>query len=165
MSTLARSWLTRGLITLVLVGAAGAPTHGPHLWPTVDRDTLGSLQLEPLADCGVTPIDESYGARLEIPSGRAGDPLVVAGTTYRDEGGRWAPSDRIEVWWDYNSRWGPPGVYGSHRLLSIDTGTRCAFRTSATVPNVEPGVYAVTTLIFDANGYGIFGEDHLAVEA
>jgi hypothetical protein len=116
-------------------------------------------------DCGVTLIDESYGAHLKTPSGRAGDPLVVTGTTYRDEGGRWAPSDRVEVWWDYRWRWGPPGVDGSQRLLTIDTGTNCTFRASATVPDVEQGVYPVTTLIFHVNGYGIFGEDLFTVEA
>jgi hypothetical protein len=125
---------------------------------------LDSLRVQLLVDCGVTPLDEDYGAHLETAAGRPGDPLVVVGTTFRTEGGRWAPSVRIEVWWDYNWRWGPPGVFGSYRLLTIETGAKCEFRASAVVPDVEPGVYRVSILIVYEGGHGVFGEGRFTVE-
>ena len=105
-----------------------------------------------------------------MTSGRSGDVVGVLGTTFRGENGRFAPSNRLEVWW--NTRVPKtqvpstkPIARGAIVLLAtVRNIDRCRFRTRFTVPDVRPGTYKVLTFVYYEGGYGWFGRDRFTVE-
>lgn len=50
-----------------------------------------------------------------MTSGRSGDSVVVLGTTLRGENGRFAPSNRLEVWWEHTGTEDSGPVYEADR--------------------------------------------------
>jgi hypothetical protein len=130
------------------------------LAPSADRRTLRR-------ECGQVELtSRQYGIHISPRRVMAGDVVTVRGTTLRGEDGRYAPSDRIEVWW--NTRFPAADVAttkaagpGPVLLLATEDDTeRCRFRTTFPVPNVSPGTYLITVVVYDAqpaNGFGLFG--------
>jgi hypothetical protein len=104
--------------------------------------------------CGVTSVTgDTYGIHLSSTSGEVGGTIAVYGTTLRGEDGRFAPSQRLEVWW--NAQWPngqatpEPFRAGPVVLLAVvNDMDHCRFRTAFDVPNVPPGVYEVRAFVF-----------------
>ena len=105
--------------------------------------------------CGVTDLGQDYGTRIEPAEGRPGDDLTFSGTTFRGEDGRWAPSRKIELWLS-DGRLGVPASDGTVLVVTVVPRLACRFRTTATVPEVPPGRYRLTPLVFSGSGYGYF---------
>jgi hypothetical protein len=121
-------------------------------------------------DCRSSVGGSRYGSHLEAESGNAGDLVRVFGTTFRSEDGRFAPSKRLEVWW--NTRF--PAERGADAepvnadspiilLTTVSDMHRCHFQTTFEVPDVPPGRYLIRTVVFSQEGYGIFGYHHFTV--
>lgn len=113
-------------------------------------------------DCLVTELTSpEYGLHFLTTEGRAGDRVVVWGTTLRSEDGTYAPSDRLELWWTVDGavRTAPHRTRGDTRLASVPTSDRCYFMTSLIVPDVPRGTYGIEGRIFHerhASSYGVF---------
>jgi hypothetical protein len=105
----------------------------------------------------VIDLATEYGASLWPREVRPGDRIRIFGTTYRGEDGRWAPSRKIEIWWDYGRQDGPPGSGDSSLIGTIEPGLRCRFNFEAVVPDSPPGRYPVQALVYDRDGFGYFG--------
>ena len=121
--------------------------------------------------CGfISPVSPRYGSQLATVSGQPGDRVEVFGPTFRGEDGRFAPSTRLEVWWNAKiSQHGfseaAPFDPGPVLLLAtVQDMDRCRFRTTFEVPAVQPGKYKVRTFVYDKSGYGWFGRHHFTVE-
>ena len=103
-------------------------------------------------------------------SGRPGDSVRVVGTTFRGEDGKFAPSERLEVWW--NTRVPKTEVPSTEPiargpivlLATVRNMDRCRFRTQFAVPDVRPRTYKVLTFVYYDGGYGWFGRGHFTVE-
>jgi hypothetical protein len=114
---------------------------------------------------------KEYGSHIEPMSGEAGETVEVFGPTYRGENHRFAPSKRLEVWW--NTRVpqtqvaGANPIDGDSPILLLATAQnmdRCHFRTQFRVPDVPSGTYKIRTFVFTKSGYGWFGRHHFSVE-
>jgi hypothetical protein len=102
-----------------------------------------------------------YGVHLSSTSGEVGDTIAVYGTTLRGENGRFAPSQRLEVWW--NAQWPngqatpEPFQAGPVVLLAlVNDMDHCRFRTAFNVPDVPPGVYEVRAFVSMRQESGLF---------
>lgn len=114
--------------------------------------------------CGVLENPgEEYGARVKPNRGRPGDPLTLFGTTFRGEDWRWAPSRKIEFWWDYRLQDGPRGMGNGFLLARVLPRDACTFRTTSTIPDVPPGGYWLRALVFHRGGFGFLGEERVRV--
>ena len=110
-----------------------------------------------------------YGSHFRPTTGRPGDRVLVFGTTLRNEGGRFVPADRLEVWW--NTRVPSSAVPGGTPirpgpvllLATVENMDRCRFRTEFRVPVTRPGTYKVVTFVFHRGGYGWFGGHRFSV--
>jgi TolB protein len=143
--------------------------HGDHSpdWTAAPADSSAaepprsSVQAGGAPDCGMTNIaSDDYGTEIHPTSGPPGTEVSFSGTTVRGEDWRWAPSDRLEAWWDTDVPWG--GI----RLVRVDDMERCRFETTFTVPDVEPGGYTISVFTWFANpdeGYGLFLPHRFAV--
>jgi hypothetical protein len=146
------------------------------LGPEATQETAGeawaildSLEFDPgpeaaaPPDCGVTEISPEEYTTMMLPNrGPPGTGVVLSGPTLRDESGRYAPADRVEVWW--NTRVprsevpdSPPLTPGPAFLLAReDIRARCTFSVFFRIPQVPPGPYQVRIFVFDEGGYGVF---------
>lgn len=92
--------------------------------------------------------------------------MTLSGTTVRGEDGRWAPSDRLEAWWNTKV---PDGEVGGAeplqpgpivQLLVIENMERCRFEAIFEVPEALPGHrYQISIFVWEedpAEGYGLF---------
>lgn len=111
-------------------------------------------------DCGVISlVSEEYGADFEPLSARPGDLVMVSGTTLRGEDGRYAPADRVEVWWneDVLPKRGAEPSGAAFLVAAQDVLGRCEFALAFSVPDVPPGRYPIALRIYQhpaAEGYG-----------
>ena len=138
-----------------------AVSPGPHkVLPIVfDEDGAApyddaTLEIVRRPDCGRTNIaSDAYGTEIHPTSGPPGTEVTFSGTTLRGEDGKWAPSDRLEAWWDTNV------PHGGIKLVEVHDMERCRFETKFTVPDVEPGSYKISVFAWSADpadGYGLF---------
>jgi Tol biopolymer transport system component len=131
-------------------------------WQPVPVDDDQADQDPESPDCGVINVaSDEYGTRLDTYEGRPGDVVTLSGTTQRGEDGRYAPSDRMEAWWntDVPNHWRPLRDGPVERLLVERDTDACYFSEEFTVPDVEPGTYRISVLVWDevpADGYGWF---------
>lgn len=117
-------------------------------------------------ECGVIDLtSDDYGTRIEPVHGPPGTTVSLSGTTVRGEDGRWAPSDRLEAWWNTSvpalkGQGGTPIKDGpALRLVTVDDMERCSFAAEFTIPNIDPGNYEISVLVWDdppSEGYGFF---------
>jgi len=91
------------------------------------------------------------GRRFEPTHGPPGTIIAFSGTTLRGEDGRWAPSDRLEAWW--NTVAPSRGI----QLLRIDDMEGCRFETTFAVPDVTPGRYKISVYAWDADPMRVIG--------
>jgi hypothetical protein len=120
-------------------------------------------------DCGVLDVaSDHYGTKIRPTSGPPGTEVVLSGTTVRGEDGRWAPSDRLEAWWNT----GVPGIAQPIeegpvvQLIQVDNMKRCRFEATFRVPDVEPDRYRISVFAWEENpteGYGFFLPHHFIV--
>jgi hypothetical protein len=95
--------------------------------------------------------------------------IHVFGPTFRGEDGLFAPSERLEVWWNTEF---PHSMVASEpidpgraiHLTTVRHMDRCRFRASFAVPDVRPGAYRIRTFVLYEGGYGWFGNHRFAVE-
>lgn len=128
---------------------------------------------EATPDCGKTNItSDEYGTEIHPRSGPPGTEVTFTGTTLRGEDWEWAPSDRLEAWWNTDTPasevpGGTPVTDGPLlRLVRVDDMEQCRFETTFTVPDVEPGRYKISVFSWFANpedGYGLFLPHHFTV--
>ena len=154
--------LTATILAVVLVGGCDPQDSAtsPAPVPTGDSPTREIEQGR--GRCGVTDLGQDYGTRIEPAEGRPGDDLRFSGTTLRGEDGRWAPSRKIELWLS-EGRLGVPGSDGTVLVVRVVPGLACRFSTTAMVPEVPPGRYVLTPLVFSRSGYGYFLDEPFRV--
>ncbi len=156
-------------MSAVLLGACGEEPSPPSINKAgVEPNNEG----EPPA-CGKTNItSDDYGTEIDPTAGPPGTEVKFSGTTVRGEDWEWAPSDRLEAWWNTDAPasevpGGTPVRDGPVlRLVRVDDMERCEFETTFTVPEVEPGRYKISVFVWDANpedGYGLFLPHHFVV--
>jgi hypothetical protein len=122
----------------------------------------------PPTTCGKTNIaSDDYATKIRPTSGSSGAEVTLSGTTVRGEDGRWAPSDRLEAWWNANGPGGSPIQDGPVlRLVRVADMERCSFEATFSVPQVEPGRYKISVVAWyadPADGYGFFLPHHFIV--
>jgi hypothetical protein len=141
------------------------------------RSVNGLLQspalVRPTAHCGVTrPVRLNRADFLSRSLGRSGQDVVVTGPTLRTEDGRYAPASFVEVVWNTNVAVsavpdaapitpGPVFLLAREPILG-----QCRFRVSFRVPDVPPGRYRITVLIWHeppGDGYGLAGVETFRV--
>lgn len=123
-------------------------------------------------DCLPTELTSpEYGLHFPEKEGQPGDQVTAWGTTLRTEGGDFAPSDRLELWWNAQApdEDRPKKDGQAIRLASVQTEDRCYFITSFTVPDVPDGEYDITGFVWDeppSEDYGVFpGTDFTVVSS
>lgn len=162
-------YLSAAAVVLLLIAglSANALLRGRGRLDPVSHDQA------PAPRCGRTEItSDEYGTEIHPSRGRAGTEVTLSGTTLRGEDGRWAPSDRLEAWWNTDT----PSSAGSEarpvrdgpvvKLVVVDDMERCGFATTFTVPEAEPGRYKISVFVWDAEpdeGYGLFLPHHFRV--
>ena len=99
-----------------------------------------------------------YGSHLDRTEGASGETVTVYGPTFRGEDWRYAPSKRLEVWWN-----GWPETQGSILVATVRRMERCRFSTTFEVPDEAPGTFKAFTFVFYKGGYGLFGRHHFQV--
>lgn len=107
------------------------------------------------------PTSQEYSLHFSQLQGRPGDVIEVWAPTLRDQGGRYSPSDGLELWWNSRTPDGRQPITDGRamRLFSADTRDRCYFQASFEVPEVVDGTYRLTGFMFDdprSDGYGIW---------
>ena len=121
-----------------------------------------TLEVTSPPECGKMNIaSDDYGTEIRPSSGAPGTEVTFSGTTLRGEDGRWAPSDRLEAWWDTDV------PSGGIRLVRVDDMNRCRFETTFTVPDVPPGRHKISVFAWDEDpqeGYGLFLPHHFIVK-
>lgn len=169
----------RRILLLVVAGAlvtacAAMPSRElePGSAPSADSnsDAPSSPAQKDPPECGKTNIaSDAYGSEIQPTSGPSGTEVLFSGTTLRGEDWKWAPSDRIEAWWNTEIPGGTPIADGPVvRLVRVDDMERCRFETTFTVPDVEPGRYKISVFSWFAipqDGYGLFLPHHFTVTA
>ncbi len=105
-------------------------------------------------DCGtVNTASDEYGTEINPSAGPPGTIVRLYGDTLRNEDGKWAPSHRLEGWWDTDV----PG-YGI-KLAKVGNMNTCHFETMFTVPDVKPGFYRISVFSWNVDprdGYGLY---------
>jgi hypothetical protein len=141
-------------------------TFGPGAPQSVRQDVLDSLDslVVGVAQgpyCGVIdPSSDRYGSRFDPLSGSPGDTITVSGPTLRGEDGRYTPATRVEVWWNASRLQAP--IQGQ-MVASLPIEGLCRFRVTFAIPDVPPGEYPVTTVIYQPGEFGSFGTDTIHV--
>ena len=98
----------------------------------------------------IPPSSPEYSLHFSKLEGEPGEVVHVWAPTLRDEGGRYSPSDGLELWW--NSRT-PDGLQpiadgAAVKLFTADTSDRCYFQAAFEVPEVPAGRYRTTGFVF-----------------
>jgi hypothetical protein len=117
-------------------------------------------------NCRMTNIaSDDYGTEIQPTSGPPHTEVTISGATLRGEDWGWAPSDRLEAWWNTEV---PASKLASStplkegpvlRLVRVEDMERCRFRAVFAVPDVEPGRYQISVFVWGedpADGYGYF---------
>ena len=110
-------------------------------------------------NCGTIDIgSKEYGSHLSADQGEPGATVVVSGPTLRGEDWRFAPSTKVEAWWNTTAPGGPPLDQGPVLLLVTERiDGLCGFQTSFKVPKLASGTYRIVVFIFWSGGFGPFG--------
>jgi|tagenome__1003787_1003787.scaffolds.fasta_scaffold20930741_5 hypothetical protein len=157
------------LVVVCACTSASQATNPIVATTSVPKPTRVVTQRQP--DCGTIDIGgPRYQTHLRPTSVEPGDTVTVSGPTYRTEGGRFARSSRVEVWWNTlipnpTARGSNPVVEGSpvFRLATVRNMDRCRFHVTFTVPDVRPGVFPVRAFVFHRGGYGLFAWQRITV--
>src|SRR3954454_24838498 len=157
------------LVVVCACTSAGQATNPTVATTSVPKPTRFVTQRQP--DCGTIDIGGlRYQTHLRPTSVQPGDTVTVSGPTYRTEGGRFARSFRLEVWWNTlvprtTARGSNPVVEHSpvFRLATVRDMDRCRFHVTFTVPDVRPGVFPVQAFVFHTGGYGLFALQRITV--
>jgi Kelch motif len=126
--------------------------------PATDRWRRVVPSLTP--ECGVIELtDDDYETEIKPTSGPPGKVVRVSGPTLRGEDGRWAPSGRLEMWWnsEFPDRKRPIDAGPVLKLVEVRDMERCRFSAAFRVPDVPPGAYAISKHTWDSppsQGYG-----------
>jgi hypothetical protein len=132
----------------------GEPSQAATRPPSVAA-TSGELRQK----CGELNIASGrYGSHLDKTEGAAGETVTVYGPTFRGEDWRYAPSKRLEVWWN-----GWPEARGSMLMATVRRMERCRFITTFEVPDEPPRTFKVFTFVFYRGAYGPFGRHQFQV--
>lgn len=160
------------LAATLLLLSCGSPETTPAASTT---ESVPAPTDEPTPDCGKTNIaSDEYGTEIHPRSGPPGTEVTFTGTTLRGEDWKWAPSDRLEAWWNTDAPasevpGGAPVRDGPVvRLVRVDDMEQCRFETTFTVPDVELGRYKISVFSWFAipeDGYGVFLPHHFTVTA
>lgn len=126
--------------------------------PTTDRWRRVVPSLRP--ECGVVELTgDDYETEITPSSGPPGTVVRVSGPTVRGEDGRWAPADRLEMWWntEFPDRKRPidPGLVV--KLVEVEDMERCRFTAAFRVPDVAPGAFVISKHTWEnrpSRGYG-----------
>ena len=119
--------------------------------------SLSSLVVDRCPPAEPPELVSEFGT-LVPEEGSPGDPLMLSGTTGKDENWFWSPLDKIEVWWSKRKVALPEEGEGKHLLATIDPGEDCTFEVAFRVPEVAPGRYLVTVLGYWPNEFGWMAE-------
>ena len=126
-----------------------------------DQERAPSISNHTPPECArINVASDEYGTEIAPTIAPPGAEITLSGTTVRDESGQWAPSDRLEAWWDTSA----PG--SGVKLAEVDDMERCYFETSFRVPDVEPGRYKVHIIAWEEDheeGYGLFRPHYFTV--
>jgi streptogramin lyase len=151
----------RGLYAFVAIGREASAETRRETWAVLDSLEFDPAPDAPAApDCGVTNIASGEYSTAMLPDrGPPGTGVVLSGPTVRGEDWRYAPADRVEVWWNTDVPLVPdqpitPGPIVP--LATEDVSERCTFSVYFTIPEVPPGRYEVRVFMFDEEGYGDF---------
>ncbi len=113
-------------------------------------------------DC--PPVEQGQDWSMDSASGVPGSLVTVSGPVpLFGEDGKYAPSDKIEVWWNLapeesysvlpNEKGPIPERNGPATLLgTVDATQSCTFATTFEVPDVSPGSYRVVALLYGGGG-------------
>lgn len=152
-------------LTMLVFGAAAilAGCDGGEAVPSAPAEPKAAQTVgggEP-PRCRRTNIaSDDYGTEVHPASGASRTEVTISGTTRRGEDWRWAPSDRLEAWWNTDVPDGAPIEDGPVlRLVRVDDMERCRFKAVFRVPDVEPGRYRISVFVWEKNpadGYGYF---------
>jgi hypothetical protein len=113
--------------------------------------------------CGVIDVGSMAYGTVMLPTHAApGDEVMLSGSTYRGEDGRYYPAERLEVW--FNTKVpatqvpdaGPITPGPIVPLATVRDMARCTLSTHFTVPDVPPGSYTISVFVFDRSGYGFW---------
>lgn len=160
--------LRRSLISIALAAAALAACTADDPPSTRGKPTGAS----PTPDCGTIDVaTDEYGTEIHPTKAPLGSKVTLSGTTVRGEDGRWAPSDRLEAWWNTKA---PSGEAGGAlkpgpivQLVVVENMERCRFEASFRVPESLPGRrYRISVFVWEADpdgGYGLFLPQYFTV--
>jgi hypothetical protein len=119
---------------------------------TTDPRETEEVRLIGSAPCPLVNVaGPGYELSVSPRRGEPGDVLVISRLTLRDEGWRWHPATKIEVWWNLKS--GLPGPE-SVLLARFDPERACRFRLTTTVPGVPTGSYPINTITYWKGEFG-----------
>jgi len=154
----------RGFYAYVAIGREVPAAARREAWAILD-----SLEVDPALDapatpdCGIVNVgSEQYSTTIDPGFGRPGTGVVLSGPTLRGEDWRYAPADRVEVWWNTevpltevpDARPLVPGRIV--RLAREEISGRCNFSVYFTIPDVPAGQYEVRVFMYHEGGYGFF---------
>jgi streptogramin lyase len=154
----------RGFYAFVAIGKNASAQTQRAVWTVLDTLEFDLAPGAPATpDCGVTNIASDEYSTVMVPDrGPPGTGVVLTGPTLRGEDWRYAPADRVEVWWNTDVPTTqvpdqPPITPGPIVLLATeDVSGRCTFSAYFTVPDVPSGRYEVRVFMYDDSGYGDF---------
>lgn len=121
----------------------------PNSEGDADVDLLGEAPCRRMNVAG-----PQYGHTVLPHGGDVGDGLRISGTTLRGEDWRWAPAQRMEVWWDLGNSTVPQA--GSVLLAEFDPRRACRFQVETKVPPAQPGTYPINVLVYFEDEVGPF---------
>lgn len=160
---------TLALVAVLLAGCTGDDAGSIEAEGTDAPDARATLP-----NCGTIDIaSHEYGTEISLSKGPPGTEVTLSGTTFRGEDGRWAPSDRLEAWWNTDVPEGEVGRGNTPirpgpivQLVVVENMERCRFEAAFEVPEALPGRYRISVFVWDKNpddGYGFLLPHHFTV--
>ncbi|MDP9342225.1 MAG: hypothetical protein M3Q23_09020 [Actinomycetota bacterium] len=127
-----------------------------------DRDqllaSLSSMQVDRCPPPDVPGLVSEIGT-LAPGTGPLGTLVTFSGLpTGRTENWFWTQADRIELWWTKRGLPTSPLREFQMKLGQLDLGMECTVSVTFRVPDVPPGGYQITVLIYDRGGFGVEAE-------
>jgi hypothetical protein len=132
-----------------------------------DRDrllaSLSSMEVDRCPPAESPPLVSEVGT-LSPDTGPPKTSVTFSGLpTGRTENSFWTQADRIEAWWTKSGLPTSPPREAQLKLAELGLGVECSVGLSFEVPDVRPGRYQVTVLIYDPEGFGVEAERSFSV--